>query len=68
MKVYTVECRKATSSTFREIKCANIYEAKKTAAKLFGTSNAIHIFFNSLHVAFRFAGTRKWYGDGINEI
>lgn len=68
MKVYTIECRKATESVFKDVKARNICEAKRTASSLFGKAHGLHIFLNSLHVAFRFAGSRKWYGDGVNEI
>jgi hypothetical protein len=65
MREYTIECRKATSSTFKTVKVANLAEAKKVAAKLFGKSYCLHIFKDGDHAAYRFAGFRKWFETGI---
>jgi hypothetical protein len=65
MREYTIECRRATSSSFKTVKCAHLAEAKKLAARLFGKSYCIHIFVNGEHAAYRFAGFHKWFETGI---
>ena len=65
LKTFTIECRKPTESAFREVKAESLFEAKKTANKVFGKAHGLHIYLHGEHAAYRFAGMRRWFETGI---